>query len=155
MSHTKGWASRRAVLQGGAALAAAAAGLLAGPAAAGVEDARKALAMLTGGAVPVEGRITLSMPQVADNGATVPMTITVDSPMTPQDHVTAVVVVADGNPAPEVAVFRFSPEIGVVDVNVRVRMAKTQSVIAVAQMNDGSAYIARAEVKVTVGGCTT
>lgn len=155
MSETKGWASRRAVLQGGAALAAAAVGLLAGPAAAGVEEARKALAMLTGDAVPKEGRITLTMPQVADNGATVPMTIAVDSPMTAQDHVKAVIVVAEGNPAPEVVIFRFAPELGAAEVTARVRLAKTQSVIAVAQMSDGSAYIAKADVKVTVGGCTT
>ncbi|HYG86667.1 MAG TPA: thiosulfate oxidation carrier protein SoxY [Azospirillum sp.] len=156
MSETKEWASRRDVLQGTAfALVAAAAGLLAGPAAAGVDEARKALALLTGGAVPKEGRITLTLPQVADNGATVPLRVAVDSPMTPQDHVKAIVIVADGNPAPEVAVFRLAPEIGVAEVTSRVRLAKTQTVTAVAVMNDGSAYAAKAEVMVTVGGCST
>ena len=73
--------------------------------------------------------------------------------MTETDYVKAVHVFAEGNPTPDVATFRFSPASGRAIVSTRMRLAKTQDVVAVAEMNDGSMYIARQTIKVTIGGC--
>lgn len=99
------------------------------------------------------GRVILKMPQIAENGNTVPLTVVVDSPMSSADYVKSVTVYADGNPAPEVASFTFSPLSGKVEVQTRMRMARTQNVVAVAEMSDGSFFSSQAEVKVTIGGC--
>lgn len=106
-----------------------------------------------GDAVAQDGRITLDLPQIAENGNTVPLTVEVDSPMTEQDYVKAVHIFAEGNPLPNVASFQFSPLSGKASASTRMRLAKTQNVIAVAQMSDGSVYKTVAEVKVTIGGC--
>ena len=87
------------------------------------------------------------------SGNTVPMTVTVDSPMTEQSHVTEVLIVADANPRSGVATFHFTPASGVAEANTRIRLASTQDVIAVVKMNDGSFYTASKQVKVTIGGC--
>jgi len=99
------------------------------------------------------GRVHLKLPPIAENGNTVPMTVSVDSPMTEKDYVKAVHVVADGNPRPDVASFYFSPASGKPIVSTRIRMAKTQNIIAVAEMSDGTLYRASKNVKVTIGGC--
>ncbi len=90
---------------------------------------------------------------VKKNGNTVPMTVTVESPMTEQSHVTDVLVVADGNPRGGVATFHFSPASGVAEANTRIRLAATQNITAVAKMNDGALYATSKQVKVTIGGC--
>ena len=72
---------------------------------------------------PAEGRVKLDLPEIAENGNTVPMTVTVESPMTEQSHVTDVLVVADGNPRAGVATFHFSPASGVAEANTRIRLA--------------------------------
>ena len=100
-----------------------------------------------------EGRISLELPQIAENGNTVPIAVEVDSPMTEQDFVKSVHIFADKNPRPAVASFHFTPRSGKARVATRMRMIKTQNVVAVAEMSDGSVYMASAEVKVTIGGC--
>jgi sulfur-oxidizing protein SoxY len=112
-----------------------------------------AMKELIGDATPSEGRITLDLPQIAENGNTVPLTVEVDSPMSESDYCKAVHVFAEGNPLPNVASFRFTPACGQAIASTRIRLAKTQNVIAVAEMSDGSLYTAKAEVKVTIGGC--
>jgi sulfur-oxidizing protein SoxY len=121
--------------------------------AAAKNDADEALKKFTGGKTPVEGKVKLDLPEIAENGNTVPMTITVDSPMTDASHVTDVLVVANENPRSGVVTFHFSPASGVAEANTRIRLAATQDVIAVARMNDGSFYMATKQVKVTIGGC--
>ena len=116
-------------------------------------DAEEAIKKFTGGKVPSEGRVKLDLPEIAENGNTVPMTVTVESPMTEQSHVTEVLIVADANPRSGVATFHFTPASGVAEANTRIRLASTQDVIAVAKMNDGSFYTASKQVKVTIGGC--
>jgi sulfur-oxidizing protein SoxY len=111
------------------------------------------IAKFTGGKEPTSGRIKLDLPEIAENGNTVPMTVSVESPMTEQSHVTDVLIVADGNPRAGVVTFHFSPASGVAEANTRIRLAKTQNVIAVAKMNDGSFFTASKQVKVTIGGC--
>ena len=81
------------------------------------------------------------------------MTVTVESPMTAQSHVTDVMIVANENPRSGVVTFHFSPASGVAEANTRIRLAATQDVIAVAKMNDGSVFMANKQVKVTIGGC--
>jgi sulfur-oxidizing protein SoxY len=137
------------------ALAAGAAGALAlgAPPAFAKNDADEAIKKFTGGKTALEGKVKLDLPEIAENGNTVPMTITVESPMTEASHVTDVLVVANENPRSGVAVFHFSPASGVAEANTRIRLAATQDVIAVARMNDGSFYTASKQVKVTIGGC--
>jgi sulfur-oxidizing protein SoxY len=137
------------------ALAAGAAGAVAlgAPQALAKNDADEAIKKFTGGKSPVEGKVKLDLPEIAENGNTVPMTIMVDSPMTEASHVTDVLVVANENPRSGVVTFHFSPASGVAEANTRIRLAATQDVIAVARMNDGSFYMASKQVKVTIGGC--
>ena len=120
---------------------------------AATEDAQAAIDAFTGGAEPTMARVMLDVPEIAENGNTVPMNVSVESPMTADDYVTEVLIVADGNPRAGVATFRFSPMSGTAQANTRIRLAGTQNVIAVAKMNDGSVFMDRKEVKVTIGGC--
>ena len=106
-----------------------------------------------GGKSTKSGRITLELPQIAENGNTVPIAFEVESPMTDGDYVKAVHVFADKNPRPDVATFRFTPANGKAKVSTRMRLLKTQNVVAIAEMSDGSIYMAKAPVKVTIGGC--
>lgn len=119
-------------------------------AAAKVEDI---IAEFTGGKEAQSGKISLSTPEIAENGNTVPISFSVESPMTEADHVAAVLVLADGNPAPGVGTFNFTAMSGEATAKTRVRLAKTQNIIAVARMKDGSFYMDKKEVKVTIGGC--
>jgi sulfur-oxidizing protein SoxY len=116
-------------------------------------DADEAIKKFTGGKTPAQGKVKLDLPEIAENGNTVPMTVMVESPMTEQSHVTDVLVVANENPRSGVVTFHFSPASGVAEANTRIRLAATQDVIAVAKMNDGSFYMASKQVKVTIGGC--
>jgi len=99
------------------------------------------------------GKIKLDVPQIAENGLVVPITVEVESPMTDADFVKAVHVFADGNPLPGIASFRFSPECGKANASARMRLAQTQNIVCVAEMSNGALFSAKAEVKVTIGGC--
>lgn len=147
---------RRAVLRAGAALAlgAGALPLGSGRAGAGRDDAEAVIRAFTGGRAPVEGRVALDLPALVDNGFVVPLKVAVESPMTAADHVQAVLVVAPGNPRPEVVTFRFTPASGRAGAETRIRLAESQEVVAVARMADGSVFLGRRAVRVTVGGCT-
>lgn len=101
-----------------------------------------------------EGRIKLQLPQIAENGNTVPLSFAVESPMTAEDYVKSVHLFAEDNPLPGVATFNFTPRSGKAEASTRIRLAKTQNVIAVAEMSDGSVYIAKNLMKVTMGGCS-
>ena len=116
-------------------------------------DSEELIKKFTGGKTATEGRIRLDLPEIAENGNTVPMTVSVESPMTEQSYVSDVLIVADGNPRGGVAAFHFTPASGVAEANIRIRLAETQNIIAVAKMNDGSFFKASKPVKVTIGGC--
>jgi len=143
--------NRRQALALGAG--AAGAGLFGVSPALAKNDAEDAIGKFTGGKKPAEGKIKLDLPEIAENGNTVPMTVSVESPMTEQSYVSEVMVVTDGNPRAGVVTFHFSPASGVAEANTRIRLASTQNVIAVAKMNDGSLFTASKQVKVTIGGC--
>ena len=143
---------RQALAIGASAAAAAVLPLSAAPAFA-ANNSADLIKAFTGGKTATEGKVKLDLPEIAENGNTVPMTVTVDSPMTAASHVTDVLILADGNPNAGVATFHFSPASGVAEANIRVRLATTQNIIAVAKMSDGSFFTASKQVKVTIGGC--
>lgn len=118
-------------------------------------ETASALSKATGGASAMGGsaKVAIKMPEIAENGATVPFTVTVDSPMTVADHVKHIHVYAEGNPSPEVISFNLSPANGKAEVSSRMRLAKTQNVVVAAVMSDGSVHTNKREVKVTIGGC--
>ncbi|MEO1205969.1 MAG: thiosulfate oxidation carrier protein SoxY [Pseudomonadota bacterium] len=112
-----------------------------------------AIAKFAGGATPGTGKVSLTTPEIAENGNTVPISFSVESPMTDESYVTSVLVLADGNPNPGVATFNFSKMSGEASAATRVRLAKTQNIIAVAKMSDGTVFMDKKEIKVTIGGC--
>lgn len=111
------------------------------------------LKKLYGGKSMAAGKLKLDLPEIAENGLVVPLNIEVASPMTETDYVKAVHVFADGNPLPHVITYHFTPDCGRAAASVRMRLAKTQNVIAVAEMSNGDLYTAKSPVKVTIGGC--
>jgi sulfur-oxidizing protein SoxY len=110
---------------------------------------------LLAGATPVEGKIVLELPEIAENGNFVPMTVSVDHPMTGADYVKAIHVLSTGNPVARIATFHLSPINALARVQSRIRLAKTQDIIALAELSDGSLAIATTLVKVTIGGCSS
>jgi sulfur-oxidizing protein SoxY len=116
-------------------------------------DFRDAISRFTGGKAPTRGRVKLDLPDIADNGSSVPMTVAVESPMSQENFVREVLVVANGNPRSGVAAFRFSPASGVAQASTRIRLAESQTVTAIARMNDGALFMDSKQVKVTIGGC--
>lgn len=113
----------------------------------------EAYAALTKGAKAADGMIVLDLPEIAENGNFVPVTISVDSPMTEQEHVTEIHLLSTANPLAKVATFKLSPVNGVARVQSRMRLAKTQDVVVLAQMSTGALAMASQTVKVTIGGC--
>jgi sulfur-oxidizing protein SoxY len=144
--------SRRAFLACGAAGAAA---WLAfgGSALAATEGFAAEFKKLTGDRKLLEGKIKIELPSIAENGLVVPLNFEVDSPMTATDYVKAVHFFAEENPNPQVASFAFTPLSPKAAASIRIRLAKTQNIVAVAEMSNGDFYTARKEVKVTIGGC--
>ena len=123
------------------------------PAFAEGEKAAERIKKFTGGKEPTVAKVSLTTPEIAENGNTVPVSVSVESPMSDDNYVQSVLILADGNPAPGVATFNFSPMSGEAAATTRIRLAKTQNVVAVAKMNDGSFFMDKKLVKVTIGGC--
>ena len=132
---------RQTIATGGAAVATLT--ILPGIVAAATEDA---IAAFTGGAEVGEGGITLTAPEIAENGNTVPIEVSAPG-------AESIMILAAGNPNPDVATFNFGPLAGDQMASTRIRLAGTQDVIAIAKMSDGSFVQAQQEVKVTIGGC--
>jgi sulfur-oxidizing protein SoxY len=116
-------------------------------------EAEAEIAKFTGGKPAAPGRIAIDLPEIAENGNAVQLSVAVDSPMTPADHVTDVLVIADANLIPRLATFHFTPMSGRAEAATRIRLAATENVIVVARTGDGRFLTARKEVKVTIGGC--
>ena len=125
-------------------LGAAALSLL--PFRASAAGGEEAIAAFTGGAPVADTGVTLTAPEIAENGNTVP--IEVDAP-----GAVSIMVLAMGNPRPDVATFNFGPLAGSHTASTRIRLAGTQDVVAIAKMADGSFARASSTVKVTIGGC--
>jgi sulfur-oxidizing protein SoxY len=144
--------SRRAVLGAGTA-AAALAVLMPYIAMADEAAVAEALKKLYAGKTMAEGRVKLDVPPIAENGLVVPINVEIESPMTEADYVKALHVFADGNPLPGVLTYRFQPACGKAMAGTRMRLAQTQNVVCVAEMSNGALFTAKANVKVTIGGC--
>lgn len=127
------------------------------PAAASAQDQAQpwelAVRKILGEAKPSEGKFTIELPEIAENGNTVPFTVSAESPMTEKDHVKAIHIIATANPQPGVATFRLTPLSGKAAVSSRLRLARTQDVVGIAELSDGRFLMARRPVKVTIGGC--
>jgi sulfur-oxidizing protein SoxY len=99
------------------------------------------------------GKIKLDVPEIAENGLVVPINVDVESPMTDSDYVKAVHVFADGNPLPGVVTYKFTPACGKASASTRMRLAQTQNIVCIAEMSNGNLHMAKANIKVTIGGC--
>jgi len=108
---------------------------------------------ITRGAPARPGRVKLEMPLLADNGHAVSLRVSVESPMTEADHVRAIHVFTEKNPQPEVVSFYLGPRAGRASVATRIRLADTQTVVAISELSDGSFWSARADVVVTLAAC--
>ena len=139
-------------LAGGAA-ALAVSGFQVTPAFAMAEASTKLIMEFTGGKEPTAGKITLTAPEIAENGNTVPISVSVESAMSGDDLVESVMLIADGNPNPAVGTFHYTEMSGNASATTRIRLAKTQDVVAIAKMKDGSVFWDTKQVKVTIGGC--
>ena len=100
------------------------------------------------------GKIKIDIPPLVENGNTVPMTISVASPMTADDHVKSIHVFNEKNPQPNVGNFYIGPAAGRAQVSTRIRLADSQKVVAIARLSDDSFWSASAEVIVTLAACT-
>jgi sulfur-oxidizing protein SoxY len=143
--------NRREALAAGVGAFAAGFGSATGPARA-LNDYAEQIAKFTGGKMPVEGRVKLELPELAENGNTVPLSVALDGPSHEGVHVQEILVVAPANPNARVIRFRFS-SMSIPEASTRVRLAETQDVIAVARLSDGTFFSASRQIKVTIGGC--
>jgi len=139
------------VVAAGAALAAwqrSAAQLSGNPAA-----MQAAVAAFTGGRTPSSGRVELDIAPLVENGNTVPVSVRVDSAMTAADHVRRIAIFSERNPQPEVAVFNLTLLSGRAEVATRMRLATSQRVLALAELQDGSYWQRSVDVVVTLAAC--
>src|SRR5262249_57040493 len=99
------------------------------------------------------GRVKVGLPRLSENGTPVPRTVSVESAMTPADHVRAIHVFTELNPQPEVVSFRLGPRAGRARVSTRIRLANTQTVTAIGELSDGAFWSAPAAGVVTLAAC--
>jgi sulfur-oxidizing protein SoxY len=149
--------SRRAFLRRTAALAAAAGGAATWPfpqARATPEAMRQAIRAVLGEAEARPGKVALDIPALVENGNTVPLTVSVESPMSPEHHVKAIHVFNEKNPQPHVISIALGTRTGRARLATRIRLADSQQVVAIAEMSDGSFWSGSADVIVTLAACT-
>ena len=139
--------ARRAL--GGAAIAL----LPPGVARATPESMKAAIDAILGGVAAREGRVVLDLPPLVENGNSVSLTVSVDSPMTAADHVVAIHVVNEKNPQPQVFSATLGPRAGKATITTRIRLGDSQRVVAIARLSDGSFWTASAEAIVTLAAC--
>jgi sulfur-oxidizing protein SoxY len=112
-----------------------------------------AIQRVTRGAVVSKGKLTLEIPELVDNGNSVTLSVKVDSPMTANNYVKAIHVITEKNPQPDVVSFRFSPRSGRATASTRVRLADTQTVLAICELSDGTFWSGSADTVVTLAAC--
>ena len=139
---------------GGAAVYGALPIITARPAEATPAMLASAIRDLVGEATVKVGKVKLEIPPLVENGNTVPMTVSVDSPMTADDHVKSVHVFNEKNPQPNIGNFHLGPRAGRAKVTTRIRLADSQKVTAIAQLSDGSFWSGSVDVIVTLAACT-
>jgi sulfur-oxidizing protein SoxY len=124
------------------------------PAAATEAAMEEAIRALLGEAEPQRGKVKLELPPIVENGNTVSLTVSVDSPMTEADHVESIHIFNQKNPQPYVAAFNLGPRAGKASVSTRIRLADSQQVVAIARLSDGSFWSDNVDVIVTLAACT-
>jgi sulfur-oxidizing protein SoxY len=134
--------------------AGAASGLTSLNAFAAVADATQAVEKIVGNKNVSRGRVTLVIPPLVENGNLVTMKVSVESPMTKDDYVRAIHIVAEGNPLPNVVSFYLSSRSGRAAITTRIRLGDSQRVRAIAHMSDGSFWQGDASTLVTLAACT-
>lgn len=127
--------------------------LLLRPALATPQAMQAAIAAFADGRTPRQGRVTLDIAPLIENGNAVPLTVQVQSPMTAADHVRQIALFNERNPSTEVAVFHLGPRCGRAAVSTRIRLATSQRLVALAKMNDGSVWQQGVDVIVTLAAC--
>ena len=113
----------------------------------------EAVRKVVGASKVSKGRVTLELPPLSENGNTVPLTVSVESPMTQAEHVRAIHIFTELNPQPDVVSFRLGPRAGRARVSTRIRLANTQTVTAIGELSDGSFWSTSAAVVVTLAAC--
>jgi sulfur-oxidizing protein SoxY len=148
-------ASRRDMLKAAGALAAGCGALIlrVSPAAATPASMQAAIRNVIGEAAVKPGKVTLDIPPLVENGNTVALTVTVDSPMTPASFVKAIRIFNEKNPQPNVIGIHLGPRAGKASVSTRIRLADSQKVIAIAELSDGSFWSDTVDVVVTLAAC--
>ena len=117
------------------------------------ERVQQAIRARIGDRQPQPEGMTLTLPKIAETGYSVPLTVSVDSPMTPEDYVERVHIVVSGNPEPVAATYHLGIRAGKAEISTRIRLARTQTVLALAEMSDGTVRSAAASIVVTLGAC--
>ena len=112
-----------------------------------------AIAAFSGGVVPQSGSMNLLVPELVENGNSVPVSVRVDSPMTERDHVRRIALFSEKNPQPQVVVFHLGPRCGRADVSTRIRLADSQRLVAIAELTEGRFVQTSVEVIVTLAAC--
>ena len=120
---------------------------------AGKEQVLERIDKITKGKGAKELDIFLDLPEIAENGNQVKVNFEIESEMTKANYIKNVYILADGNPAPDVAKFSFTPEMGMCSATTRIRLSKTQNVVLVAENNKNEYFMTKSKVKVTIGGC--
>lgn len=113
-----------------------------------------AIRSVVGTAVVRTGKVKLDVPPLVENGNTVPMTVSIPSPMTAEDHVKSIHVFNEKNPQPNIGNFHLGPQSGRAQISTRIRLADSQKIVAIAKLSDGSFWSATVEVVVTLAACT-
>jgi sulfur-oxidizing protein SoxY len=139
---------------GGAAVLGAVPLVTLQPAEATPASLASAIHTVTGGAAVKTGRVKLEVPPLVENGNTVPMTVSVASPMAPEDFVKSIHVFNEKNPQPNIGNFYLGPHSGRAQVSTRIRLADSQKVVAIARLSDGSFWSVSVDVVVTLAACT-
>jgi sulfur-oxidizing protein SoxY len=142
-----------AMRMSGAAVVAVVTCLTARTAVAASDDLASAIAGWAQGATVQPGRVKLDVSPLVDNGNVVPLTVSVDSPMTATDHVVAIAIFNEKNPQRDVARFTLGPRSGKAEVSTRIRLATSQQLVAVARMKDGTCWSHAMDVVVTLAAC--
>ena len=123
------------------------------PAAATPDSMKRAIRQVVGEAPVRNGKVTIDVPALVENGNTVALAIEVESPMTKDDYVKAIHVFNEKNPLPTVISAQLGPRAGKAELQTRVRLADTQSVVAICEMSDGSFWSDTVDVIITLGAC--
>lgn len=113
-----------------------------------------AIRTVVGEAAVRSGKVKLDVPPLVENGNTVPMTVSVQNPMTPADHVVSIHVFNEKNPQPNIGNFYLGALAGRAQISTRIRLADSQKIVAIARLSDGTFWSATVDVVVTLAACT-